>query len=69
MANEKQDEATSLYISFLASMVIAQIRCTTALLIAMILDDYFTVLVFQFLAPVFPHGGGGLPHWELLLVH
>ena len=29
--------------------------------------SYFTVLVFQFLAPVFPHGG--LPHWELLLVH
>ena len=29
--------------------------------------SYFTVLFFQFLAPVFPHGG--LPHWELLLVH
>ena len=29
--------------------------------------SYFTVLVFQFLAPVFPHRG--LPHWELLLVH
>ena len=30
MANEEQDEATSLYISFVMSMVIAQTRCTTA---------------------------------------
>ena len=30
MANEEQDEATSLYISFMMSMLIAQTRCTTA---------------------------------------
>ena len=30
MANEEQDEATSLYISFVMSMVMAQTRCTTA---------------------------------------
>ena len=35
MANEEQDEATSLYISFVMSTVIAQKRCTTALLVAL----------------------------------
>ena len=30
MANEEQDEATSLYISFVMSMVLAQTRCTMA---------------------------------------
>ena len=30
MANEEQDEATSLYILFVMSMVMAQTRCTTA---------------------------------------
>ena len=30
MANEEQDEATSLYISFVMSMVMAQTRCTRA---------------------------------------
>ena len=39
MVNEAQDEAASLYISFLASMVIAQMRCTTALLIVMIMEE------------------------------
>jgi len=39
MANEAQDEAASLYISVLASMVIAQMRCTMALLIAMIMEE------------------------------
>ena len=29
MENEEQDEATSLYISFVMSMVMAQTRCTT----------------------------------------
>ena len=29
MANEEQDETTSLYISFVMSMVMAQTRCTT----------------------------------------
>ena len=30
MANEEKDEATSLYILFVMSMVMAQTRCTTA---------------------------------------
>ena len=30
MANEEQDEAMSLYISFVMSMVMAQTQCTTA---------------------------------------
>ena len=37
MANEEQDEATYLYILFVMSMVMAQTRCTTALLVC---DDY-----------------------------
>jgi len=39
MVNEEQDEATSLYISFVMSMVMAQTPCTTALFVAMIMVE------------------------------
>ena len=58
MANEEQDEATSLYISFMMSMVMAQMRCTTAhspsrcLFLSDVSDNNSNIISFDFLVTI-----------------